>query len=115
MLNKLNFSFTGTSSRSEYWGTMIFTIVAIFLIAILWIVLCDIEPVGVIIGCLLLAGTVIASAWLNLAVAARRCRDAGINPWFSATMYIPYIGGIVFIVIGCLSSKSKTQNVVELV
>ena len=96
MINKLEqykkyFAFTGTASRSEYWGVYLiswlllgltsslafivfvlslpFTIVVIGLLG--WIISLAILCVGSVISC-----------WLWIATTIRRCNDAGINPWF---------------------------------
>ena len=43
--------------------------------------------------------------WITLAVTASRCRDAALNPWWAASILIPYIGFITMIVFGCIESK----------
>lgn len=43
--------------------------------------------------------------WAIMATAVRRCRDIGLNPWFSLVINIPYIGLLAWFIIGCLNSK----------
>lgn len=83
-------SFDGTASRSEYWGISI---------------ICYVLAVPM----LFLAGILGAAAivWTLLSTTARRCRDAGINPWFAATVLIPWIAVIAVIVFGCLRTEKK--------
>jgi len=42
--------------------------------------------------------------WAVIATTVRRCRDAGISPWFAGTILIPWFAIIPFIVFGCLKS-----------
>ena len=60
---------------------------------------------GAVLGIpFMLVGTVLFT-WVSIATTVARCRDSGINPWFTLACFIPYIGTIVAIVIGCLKSK----------
>jgi uncharacterized membrane protein YhaH (DUF805 family) len=45
-----------------------------------------------------------------LATAIRRCRDAGISPWFTLSFLVPYINFIVFIVFGVLNTDKDTEH-----
>jgi uncharacterized membrane protein YhaH (DUF805 family) len=51
----------------------------------------------------------VINVWLMLATTIRRCHDAGINPWFTVLLLVPYIDFIVFIVFGCLSTEKKND------
>jgi uncharacterized membrane protein YhaH (DUF805 family) len=42
-----------------------------------------------------------------IATSIRRCRDAGINPWFTLSFLLPYINFIVFIVFGVLKTDKS--------
>jgi uncharacterized membrane protein YhaH (DUF805 family) len=55
----------------------------------------------------ILGGLIIV--WTLLSTTARRCRDAGINPWFSATILIPWIAVIAVIVFGCLKTEKSDE------
>jgi uncharacterized membrane protein YhaH (DUF805 family) len=101
--------FTGKATRSEYWAiyliTWLFVIVATFLFFILSLS----GPIGMLLGAVVMLATGFFLTWLMVATAARRCRDAGINPWFVLSFIIPYINFIVFIVFGCLSSEKVSE------
>jgi uncharacterized membrane protein YhaH (DUF805 family) len=45
--------------------------------------------------------------WVQMATAARRCRDIGITPWISLFINIPYIGILVWFILGIMSSKDN--------
>ena len=51
--------------------------------------------------------------FLQYAVSARRCIDAGITRWWMLTFLLPYIGFVGVIVIGCLSSSSAVEDAVR--
>lgn len=95
------------ATRSEYWGVllsvfgigMVLTLVSVAFIAAGWF--------GAVVAIpALLAGAVILT-WVDIATTVARCRDAGINPWFTLACFIPYIGWIVAIVIGCLETRKE--------
>lgn len=125
MINKLEqykkyFAFTGTSTRSEYWGVYLiswallgltsslafmifvlslpFTIVVIGLLG--WIISLAILCVGSVLSC-----------WLWIATTIRRCNDAGINPWFAITVLLPPpFGTIPVVVFGCLNPDTTAKS-----
>jgi uncharacterized membrane protein YhaH (DUF805 family) len=99
--------FARTATRSEYWGVLlslfglaiVLTIVSLMFMAAGWF--------GAILGIpALVVGTALLF-WVSVATTVARCRDAGINPWFTLACFIPYIGTIVMIVLGCLSTKKE--------
>ncbi len=90
---KKYFVFDGKASRSEYWGISIICYVLVL-------------PALFFAG--ILGGLIII--WTLLSTTARRCRDAGINPWFSATILIPWIAVIAVIVFGCLKTEKSDEH-----
>lgn len=107
------FSFKGFATRSEYWGVMLLsTIATIVLILVGGLLLVSDVAVGVVLGFIILFASIIGAIWIQLATIARRCRDIGINPWFTLSVYIPYIGFIVLIVFGCIASEKKEDGLV---
>jgi uncharacterized membrane protein YhaH (DUF805 family) len=98
-------NFERTATRSEYWGVFLSTMALAFVVGIIGAVFMVIGTVGIVFGALVILAAVVISLWINIATIMARCRDAGINPWFTLACFIPYIGWIVVIVIGCLESK----------
>lgn len=98
-------NFGRCATRSEYWGVTL----SIFGLSILLAIVSSIFMLagwfGLIVAIPALLGGLVLLTWVSIATIVARCRDAGINPWFTAACFIPYIGTIVMIVIGCLASK----------
>ena len=102
------FKFDGSVARSEFWGINIIVGILASFLAVVGVVLLGTSTgsIGLTLGSILLFGALIVAAWISLATAVKRCRNAGLNVWWAAATCIPYIGSIVFIVLGCL----KTDN-----
>ena len=105
------FKFDGVATRSEYWGVMIIATLLAFVFALFGGFALGFggsagSVLGTIFGGLVLLATIVASVWVSIATGVRRCRDAGINVWWTAGVYVPYIGWIVAIVIGCLKTET---------
>lgn len=98
------FSFSGRSTRSQFWATEILNILITMALALVVIVLATLLPEAVAPWVIGILGVPIFVAYVVVywATIARRCRDAGINPWFALTVMLPYVGLIAFIVFGCL-------------
>lgn len=105
------FKFEGSSTRSEFWAVAIVGSICAFILALFGAMLAfsELGVAAVIVGGAVLAATFIASIWLSVATTMRRCRNAGINTWWTLATCIPYIGWIVFIVIGCLKTDEGTN------
>jgi len=102
--------FTGRATRSEYWGVYIASWLLIIVAMFLFFLLSLSGPFGILVGALLLLSAGFGLTWLVVATAVRRCRDAGINPWFTVSLIIPYINFIVFIVFGVLNTNRDNEN-----
>jgi uncharacterized membrane protein YhaH (DUF805 family) len=101
------FKFNGTATRSEYWGVNILAGIAAFVLILLGAIIAGSgSTIGIVFGAILMIATFIAAIWISVATSIRRCVNAGINPWWTLAVIIPYVGTIVFIVLGCL----KTDN-----
>ena len=97
--------FNRKATRSEYWGVMLSLFAITFLVAIVSMAFLAIGWLGTLLGLAVLLTGMVLTTWVTIATIVARCRDAGINPWFTLACFIPYIGTIVIIVIGCLSTK----------
>jgi uncharacterized membrane protein YhaH (DUF805 family) len=97
---KSNFSFNGSAPRSQYWGTIVITFLAVIIVT-------PFVESGSAMVLLISMVALISLLWVMLAVTAKRCRNCGLNPWWTAATLIPFIGSIVTIVLGCLSTKDS--------
>jgi uncharacterized membrane protein YhaH (DUF805 family) len=97
--------FRRMAKRSEYWGVLIISWILAALLSVITISFMILDGIFILLGTLILLGGLGLLIWVILAVTASRCRDAGINPWWTAASILPYIGFVVMIVVGCLPSK----------
>lgn len=97
------FSFSGVAPRSEYWGVIFIGLAALAVAVMLSTVFAS-AGMGIMGGLLVIAAGV-GYLWLLTATTVRRCRDAGINVWFTLLIYVPYVAPIANIVFGCIPSK----------
>lgn len=98
-------NFSRRATRSEYWGVLLSVFALSFISAILGVIFMLGGPLGVVLGIVLILATMVLSTWVDIATIVARCRDAGINPWFTLACFIPYIGTIAIIVFGCLKTE----------
>ena len=97
------FKFDGVADRSEYWAVVLINFFVTFVLAVLGAgLLASAETALVFFGGVILAATVISSVWLSIATTIRRCKDAGVNPWWTLGTIVPYVSFVVIIVLGCL-------------
>ena len=111
MIDKKYFDFKGLATRSEYWGVAFVNFLVMMIAVLIGVVIAMAGSVAAFIGGLVILAACVLGSWIGYAVIARRCRDAGINPWFTLLVIIPYIGFIAFIVFGCLATASEKIDV----
>lgn len=100
--------FQGIAGRSEYWGvTVIITLVFLAVLTLGTALATTGEISGIIAGSVIIFASVIFYIWYFLAVTIKRCRDIGINPWWTASCFLPYVGFIPWIILGCLPAENK--------
>lgn len=97
--------FTRLATRSEYWAVLIIASLSTFLVSFVGAAFLLGDGVMAVFGGLFMLAASVLLLWITLSTAASRCRDAGINPWWAASMLIPYIGFVTMIVFGCLESR----------
>jgi uncharacterized membrane protein YhaH (DUF805 family) len=107
---KLYLSTDGKATRSEYWGVYLSTWLILAIVTLLFFVFTLTGNVGVIIGSIIMLVTSATLTWVMLATAIRRCRDAGINPWFTLSFLLPYVNFVVFVVFGVLNTDKDTEH-----
>lgn len=99
-------NFTGVATRSQFWWFQLqnFIIVLILYLIATAAVASNNE------GFIGFMGLVFMVYYLfmilpSLSIGARRLRDAGYSPWLLLVILIPFVGGIVLIVLWCMPSK----------
>lgn len=88
--------FSGTSNRREFWMPVLVNFI-----------------IGIILGVIAVATGLIFIPWIYsiailipcLAIGVRRLRDAGFSPFLYFLGFIPFVGGIILIVLWCCDSK----------
>jgi uncharacterized membrane protein YhaH (DUF805 family) len=101
-------TFSGRSSRSEYWyvqisGFLIYLALVAVSVAVDTVGL-DLSFVGV-----LGLGAGLALIVPNFAIMSRRLRDAGISPYFLFFIFLPILGGLALIVMMMFPSKEPAN------
>ena len=102
--------FCRRAARSEYWGVLIIGWCLAIALSLLTVVVMLLDGLFVFLGALVLLAGFVVLTWAALATTASRCRDAGINPWWTAAILIPYVGFVVMIVVGCLNTQSAVES-----
>lgn len=109
--------FSGRSSRYEYWWPILFCIVTTLVLVLLGLSL-GVQPTagagalpapnGLGIVVMFLLAALILGTWApSIAVSVRRLHDADLSGWFYLGNFLPYIGQVVWIVIGVLPPKPE--------
>ena len=99
-------NFSGRATRSEYWGFVLFSCLAYFVIAFVLALLGGSEDeINTIIGLLGLA------LFLpSLAVAVRRLHDTDRSGWWLLLGLIPFVGAVVLLVFYCQDSRAADNR-----
>lgn len=102
------FSFYGLAQRSEYWAVMLILVVSGFFLGfgVGGLLLSDNT---IILGLILLLVLTVISGWVILATTARRCRDAGISPYWCLALLVPYVSPVATVVFGIIPTNT-TQH-----
>lgn len=101
--------FSGCSTRSQYWGTIIVNYFISMLVILIGASITSIDSAGFLIGVPLIILAVVSHFWIYLAVVYRRCNDAGISTWFTWLAILPYIAIIAGIVFGCIPTDQDSK------
>lgn len=106
--------FDGRSTRSQYWGVYLISLL-LFLVGIIFgVSLMNLfkdeslySVIGYFLGIAVCLTTVVIYYWVMIATTYRRCKDAGINTNFTWLILIPYINFIAVIIFGCISTDNS--------
>ena len=99
---KKQFNVNGNATRSEFWAVTIISCLVLIAACVVGGICMAFDTPGIVIGSLIILVSIIAYTWLVIATTIRRCKDADINPFWTAACFLPYIGWVVYIVLGCL-------------
>lgn len=102
--NLTNFSFEGRASRAEYWSFMLFWVLTALVLGGSSLVL------GEKVGSILYAAFVVLTIVQSLALAARRMHDIDKSGWFVLTSAIPFVGGLIYLVLSVLPGTQGPNN-----
>jgi len=103
--------FHGRATRKEYWSAMIQLTLIFVLFLIIFVVTAETSPspvTAIVLGFLMLAFLVVAAV-VSTSVGIRRIHDFDVTGWLVLTFYVPYLGWIAMIVIGCIPG-TPSQN-----
>jgi uncharacterized membrane protein YhaH (DUF805 family) len=110
-LTKKYVTFRGRARRKEYWGFILFNILAIVVFAVIGasidLAIGNIGSSGraePLVLTILLAIYALGTLLPSLAILARRLHDINISAWFILLHFIPYVGGIIILIMTVLSS-----------
>jgi uncharacterized membrane protein YhaH (DUF805 family) len=96
-------TFSGRASRKEYWSFYLFYILAILGGGVLGVTLATLfADVLFTATCFLIVIAGLGTMIPSLAVGVRRLHDKGMSGWFMLIGLIPFIGGIVLLIMYCL-------------
>lgn len=102
--------FDGRSRRTEFWMFELFNFMAAFvLIALGCVGLAISEDYGGILFVPLVI-YILAIIIPGLAVRVRRLHDTGLSGWLLLIGLIPYLGGLILIILMCLDSNPGTNQ-----
>ena len=99
--------FSGRARRKEYWMYMLFnTLVQIVLMGIMFATFTPSDEMGrggsLGLGGMLMGIYLLANFLPSLAVTVRRLHDTNRSGWWTLITLIPYIGGIILLILLCL-------------
>lgn len=110
--------FSGRSSRSEFWYYMLAQFILVLLIVCICLVvgalvsIADDDLAAILASTVwyILVGVLSLGAFIpTLALGMRRTQDAGYPGALYCLVFIPIVGSIAGIVIGCLPSKNENN------
>ena len=104
------FKFTGLAKRQEYWAVIVIAYAISFALGFVLGGLMLTGATGLYLGLIGIVAVTVAAVWVSLATTVRRCRDAGISPWWSVLLIIPYVGFVALIVYGVIKSQELTDD-----
>lgn len=104
--------FKGRATRQQYWMFVLMYVILSLAISVLMIVdtfsdaLAFLGPVVTLLFIVFLVGTFIPA----LSLLVRRLHDIGWSGWWCLLNFIPYIGGLIVLILCCIPSQKGTNK-----
>lgn len=100
--------FDGRASRGEYWwwSLAVFLIMIVFYVPLIIGAVNDV-PALVAIAAILLGIFMLACIVPNIALSVRRLHDGGFSGWMLLCGFIPFVGGIVILILMLMPPKPE--------
>jgi uncharacterized membrane protein YhaH (DUF805 family) len=116
-LPQLLFSFQGRMRRSQWWAVRIVVTIIAFVvgggalgIAGAFDKDANPDPLSAL-AALIVIPVAIAYLWIFVATAVKRLHDTGQTGWFTVLFFIPYLGGLIALVmLGIIDSTRGTNK-----
>jgi uncharacterized membrane protein YhaH (DUF805 family) len=106
-------NFKGMKTRSEYWASLGKTFLVQVIVVVVGIcsimTLAPIIPFISMVMSLVTFAVVIYTSVVITSTAAARARDAGWNAWWAASLFVPYLGYVAVIVLGCIPTDPEQR------
>ncbi len=104
---KNSFNYSGRARRKEYW---MFSLINFLIYVVLMVVAGVISSPDSMLGAGLIAIYGLAVIFPSIAVGVRRLHDTSRSGWWMLITFVPFIGGIWFLVLMVLDSKPETNQ-----
>jgi uncharacterized membrane protein YhaH (DUF805 family) len=95
-------NFQGRARRAEFWWFFLANLIVFVVLGILTAIV----KVFVVVEVIVALGLILPS----IAVAVRRLHDSDKSAWFLLLGFVPFVGGIIMIVLYCLDSTRGTNQ-----
>jgi uncharacterized membrane protein YhaH (DUF805 family) len=105
--------FEGRAARKTYWMFLLMYLAALVVGAIFISVFAELIGLGELgSGALSLLAILVLLAMIvpTIAITVRRLHDAGFSGWWYLLVLIPYLGGLVVLVLTCLPSQPGSNT-----
>ncbi len=103
-------NFNGRAGRQEFWMFMLFSFLIYIAFMILSVVLGFISEKLVFIPSILMMVFALGILVPSIAVGVRRMHDTGRSGWWVLTVLIPFVGGIVYLIL-CVLPSQPEENI----
>lgn len=104
---KNSFNYSSRARRKEYW---MFSLINFLIYVVLMVVAGVISSPDSMLGAGLIAIYGLAVIFPSIAVGVRRLHDTSRSGWWMLITFVPFIGGIWFLVLMVLDSKPETNQ-----